>query len=125
MPPPRPVHGFTLIEVLVALAIFAVALAASVRAASVSTDGTFEVRERLLATWTAQNHLALVYARAEFPEPGSRKETVEQGGVPFVVEQVVSAMPNPDVRRIEVRVSTERRGDYMLSRLVGHVFRPR
>ena len=54
----RRTPGFTLIEVLVALAILAVALAAAVRASSTAADGALELKERLLATWIAQDRLA-------------------------------------------------------------------
>jgi general secretion pathway protein I len=59
--------GFTLIEILVAVAILAVALAATTRAASIATDGAMETRERLLATWAAENRLAELRARKVFP----------------------------------------------------------
>ena len=59
--------GFTLIEILVAVAILAVALAATTRAASIATDGTLETRHRLLATWAAQNRVAEIRARRLFP----------------------------------------------------------
>lgn len=117
------VCGFTLIEVLVALAIFAVALAASVRAASISTDGALEVRERLLATWVAQNHLAELAAVGAFPEVGGRSGEAEQGGIRFKWEEVVSGTPNQSFRRVEVKVSSIRKPDYIVSRLVGHVRR--
>ena len=75
--------GFTLIEVLVALTIFAVALAALVRAASISTDGAIDIRERLMATWVAQNHLAELVALGAFPEVGSRTGEATQANVQF------------------------------------------
>ncbi len=115
--------GFTLIEVLVALAIFAVALAASVRAASISTDGALEVRERMLATWVAQNHLAELSAVGAFPEVGGRGGEAEQGGIRFKWEETVSGTPNQSFRRVEIRVSTSRKPDYIVARLVGHARR--
>ena len=48
-------RGFTLVEVLVALAILAVALAAASRASAMMADSSSELRERLLAGWVAQN----------------------------------------------------------------------
>lgn len=119
----RHVRGFTLIEVLVALAIFAVALAASVRAASISTDGALEVRERMLATWVAQNHLAELAAVSAFPEVGGRNGEAEQGGIRFRWDETVSGTPNRSFRRVEVRVSATRKPDYIVARLVGHVRR--
>lgn len=124
IPHPRRTRGFTLIEVLVALAIFAVALAALVRATSISTDGAIDVRERMLATWVAQNHLAELAAIGAFPEPGTRTGEAEQAAVRFRWEELVSGTPDPAFRRIEVRVSTEQRPTYVVARLVGHAHRP-
>lgn len=51
-------RGFTMIEVLVALAIIAVALAASIRAVGSMANGTSDLHRRLLAGWSADNALA-------------------------------------------------------------------
>lgn len=106
-----------------ALAIFAVALAASVRASSISTDGALEVRERMLATWVAQNHLAELAALGAFPEVGARGGEAEQGGIRFKWEETISGTPNQNFRRVEVRVSATRKPDYIVARLIGHVRR--
>src|SRR5579864_2956359 len=50
--------GFTLVEVLVALAIIAIALLAALRAAGQSTANASELRARLLGSWVAENLLA-------------------------------------------------------------------
>jgi len=72
--------GFTLIEVLIALAILAIALTAAVRAASVATDSANETKLRTLATWIAQNRIALVSTSAVFPAVGEStgRETISQ-----------------------------------------------
>jgi len=64
-----PERGFTLIEVLVALAIFAVALTAALRTCSIATDAALDFRERLLAGWVAENRLA-AYRVGLAPELG-------------------------------------------------------
>lgn len=117
-------RAFTLIEVLVALTIFAVALAALVRAASISTDGAIDIRERMLATWVAQNHLAELVAVGAFPEAGNRTGEAEQANIRFRWEELVSATPDRAFRRVEMRISTERRPNYIVARLIGHVHRP-
>ena len=50
--------GFTLIEVLVALAIVAVALSAGMRALAQGADGASSLKARTLALWVAENRLA-------------------------------------------------------------------
>ncbi len=51
-------HGFTLIEILVALAIVVVALAALQRSFAQVIDSTYTLRDRNIALWVAQNKLA-------------------------------------------------------------------
>ena len=117
------VHGFTLIEVLVALAILAVALAAAVRSVSLATESTIELRERLLGTGAAQNRIAEYAARPLWPDIGTREGTAEQAGVRFIWRENVSGTPNPRFRRVEVRVFPVRAPDHALATLVGFAVR--
>jgi general secretion pathway protein I len=113
--------GFTLIEILVAVAILAVALAATTRAASLATDGTFETRHRLLATWAAQNRVAELRARRIFPAVASTRLDTQQGGLALVVEETVSDTPNPTIRRVDLAVADARDPNRVLSRLTAYV----
>src|SRR5262245_13630598 len=101
----RAMKGFTLIEILVAVAILAVALAATTRAASVATDGALETRQRLLATWAAQNRVAEMRARRLFPAVATTRLTTEQGGLALVIDETVAETPNPVIRKVELAVA--------------------
>jgi general secretion pathway protein I len=115
--------GFTLIEILIAVAILAVALAATTRAASVATDGALETRQRVLATWAAENRVAELRARAIWPSTATTRFTTEQGGMSLVVEEIVSDTPNPAIRRIDLAVSDSRSPERVLTRLAAYVGR--
>ena len=112
--------GFTLIEVLVAVAILAVALAATTRAASVATDGALETRQRLLATWAAENRIAEIRARRIFPIVASTRYSATQGGLELVIDEVVSETPNPVIRRVDLAVADARDSGRILSRLTAY-----
>jgi general secretion pathway protein I len=124
-PAARPRAGFTLIEVLIALAILALALAAAVRASGIATDGAIETRERLLALWVAQNHIAAYSAGQPFPAIGERSGEEFQYDTTFTWRETVSGTPNPYFRRVEVKVYGPRRPDYALAQLVSHVANPK
>jgi general secretion pathway protein I len=113
--------GFTLIEILVAVAILAVALAATTRAASLATDGSLETRQRLLATWAAQNRIAELRARHIFPAPTNTRVSTEQGGLALVIDETVSDTRNPTIRRVDLAVGDARSPDRILTRLTAYV----
>ncbi len=96
----RPPRGFTLIEVLVALAILAVALAAASRASLMMADSSSALRERLLAGWVAQNRLAELQARRAWPDPGTREGETEQAGLKLVWRETASPTQNRAFRRV-------------------------
>ena len=122
---PRAARGFTLIEVLVALGILAVALAATVRASSMATDGALESREHLLALWVAQNRIAGYSAGLPFPDVGERAGEDIQAGLVFTWHETIEATPNPWFRSVLVRVSGPRSADYSLATIKTYVVRPR
>lgn len=112
-------RGFTLIEVLVALAILTVALTAALRASSAATDTASAFRERLLAGWVAENRLA-EYSVGVLPELGERSGTAKLGGLTFTWSERVSATNNPLFRRVDVRVFTPEAPDHALAQRVAY-----
>jgi general secretion pathway protein I len=112
-------RGFTLIEILVALAIFAVALTAALRTSSVATDTAHDFRQRLLAGWVAENRIA-GYGAGFWPALGDRSGVVEQGGLTFGWRERVSQTDNPRLRRIDVRIFAPDAPEHVLARLVGY-----
>jgi len=96
--------GFTLLEVLVALVIIGVALAAAMRGAMSLTSAADGTRMKLLATLTAENRLLELRLARQRLDIGQSTADCEQGGVTFTCEQVIKSTPNPFFRRIELRV---------------------
>lgn len=111
--------GFTLVEVLVALTIVAVALAAGFRSVAQSAETATALKARTLALWVAQNRLAA--AQIETPAVGEAAGNEAQAGALFAWRQTVSGTPNPAFRRVEIVVADAARSDYVLARLVGYV----
>ena len=97
-------RGFTLLEVLIALVIIGVALAASMRGAMSLTTSAEYTREKMLAVMTAENRLLEMRLARERLEQGEATLPCEQGGMTFQCVQAVKPTPNPFFRRVEVRV---------------------
>jgi general secretion pathway protein I len=115
-------RGFTLVEVLVALALLAVALAAGMRALAQTADGAGTLKARTLALWVAQNRLAAAQVEG-VAVAGARGEAV-QAGARFAWEARTSATPNPAFRRLDISVASADQPGYVLARLTGYVALP-
>jgi general secretion pathway protein I len=111
--------GFTLVEVLVALAILAVALAAGFRSIAQSAEGATALKARTLALWVAQNRLALAQVEVPTPPPGERSGRCEAGYALW--RESIGGTPNPAFRKIEITVAAASAPDYVLARLVGYL----
>ncbi len=116
----RRARGFTLVEVLVALAILAVALAAGMRAVAQSADGATLLKHRTLALWVAQNRLAAAQLAAPWPALGSRERRAPSR--PARVRLARRRYRARPIRRFARSRSPSRippQPDYALARLVG------
>lgn len=97
-------RGFTLLEVLVALVIIGVALAAALRGAMSLTTTAGYTREKLLAIMTAENRLLEMRLGRERLEQGQTTVPCEQGNIKFICTLAIKPTPNPFFRRVEVQV---------------------
>ncbi|MBN3722917.1 type II secretion system minor pseudopilin GspI [Burkholderia sp. Ac-20379] len=98
-------RGFTMIEVLIALAIIAIALAASIRAVGTLASNSGALNDRLLASWSADNVLGQLRLAHAWPEVGEQTFDCSQGNLELSCTQRVKTTPNPVFRRVEVSVS--------------------
>lgn len=116
---PRRTRGFTLIEVLVALAIVAIALTAGVQATSALTRNASRQSSVLLAHLCAENELVKVRLASTMPAIGDSNVACEQGGRSFAVNVSVLPTPNPSFRRVDAQVFDEQVPVLRLSTVVG------
>jgi general secretion pathway protein I len=99
--------GFTLIEVLVALAIIAISVGAAMRASSAAVAGSGDVRDRMMARWVGRNELARLQTSQSLPAPGKLAGETTQGNVGFSWEALVESTPNPNFRKVQIAVKRQ------------------
>lgn len=98
-------RGFTLLEVMVALAIVAIALGAGLRAAGALTDNAARLTDVTAAQWCADNQLTLLRLAQTFPGVGESDFACEQLGRPYKGHLVTRPTPNPSFNRVDASVS--------------------
>jgi general secretion pathway protein I len=112
-------RGFTLVEVLVALGIVAIALAAGLRATSALTNNALRQSSVLLAHICAENELVKVRLARQMPGVGETSATCEQAGRSFDVRMSVLPTPNPSFQRVDAQVFDDGAPVLRLSTVVG------
>ena len=98
-------RGFTWVEVLVALAITAIALVAGLKATAALTDNADRQGRVLLAEICAENQLIALRLARSLPGVGDSTSTCTQAGLSLQVLQSVQPTPNPNFRRVDAVVS--------------------
>jgi len=114
-------NGFTLIEVLIALAVLAIALAAAMKATTASVSTAETLRMRTLAGWVAQNRLNDMTARGDFPSIGRMEGKAQEAGHDFVWHIDTGPSPNLSFRRVVITVYDPSDTQYALSTLVSYL----
>lgn len=102
--------GFTLLEVLVAMTILAVALAALVKGGSDHSRNTLYLQERTLAHWAGQNLLTEYEAGMRPVAEGNRSGDTQMGPFRYGYRVEISnytpqsPIPLPSVKRVDIRL---------------------
>ena len=100
-------RGFTLIEVLVGVAIVAVTLGAGIKAAGALTNNAQRLADVTAAQWCADNQLTGLKLTEQFPSTGDGEFNCEQIGRMYRGKLSVRPTPNPNFRRADRQVFNE------------------
>ena len=101
--------GFTLIEMLVALAVFSIAALALLRLDGFAIATTADLDSRMIAQIVVQNEAALIATDPGSIVRGATSHGVTNGGRLFGVRRTVTPTDDPRLVRIDV-IAVERRG---------------
>ncbi|MGD8484477.1 MAG: type II secretion system minor pseudopilin GspI [Thioalkalispiraceae bacterium] len=99
--------GFTLLEVLVALAVLAIGMAALIKVTASNTSNTAYLKEKTFAHWVAVNKANELRVAKSWPDVGVSNGTVFMGKHEWRWKLKVSNTPDKNVRRLEIEVGRE------------------
>ena len=117
--PRKRVAGFTLVEVLVALGIVAVALTAGLKATASLAFNAQRQSDAFLAQLCAENALVRVRLSRQMPSAGDTPSTCAQAGQNLQVVASVRPTPNPNFLRVEAKVFREETPLLQITTVVG------
>lgn len=116
-------EGFTLIEVLVALAIIAVAMSAAVRVAGLMTQSNGLLRDRSIALIAAQSRMAELRLEGRLPNEMKAVEC-DQGRLLLRCEQMIASAENGRLLKVGIQVFDRNQDAPPLARLETLLSRP-
>jgi general secretion pathway protein I len=112
-------QGFTLVEVLVALGIVAIALTAGLQATAALTHNAQRQSDLLLAQLCAENEFIKIRLSQQMPGVGDTRVACEQAGETLGVALAVRPTPNPNFLRVDAQVFKAETPVLRLSTVVG------
>lgn len=112
-------RGLTLVEVMVALAVVAIALTGASQALRTLLHSAARQEQVQLAQLCAENQLVNTRLNAMFPAVGKSSAECVQAGQRFSVVLHVSATANPSFRRVQAQVLQNQASVLSLVTVVG------
>ncbi len=121
----RTLKGFTLLEVMVALAVLAISLGALSKGVSSYLGNATYLQERTLATWVAENRITELQLQNAWPKPDTTKGSSMLADREWYWVQEVSVLKNlPDNRQVRIQVFTDSEAEHPVATLIAVVGRP-
>jgi general secretion pathway protein I len=116
--------GFTLLELLVAMAIFATAGMAIMQASSAHIRSLSQLDDLTIASYIANNQLQLALLETEWPGKESSQGEVEMANRHWLWQQRISKLTDDDLRLVQISVSLAQSPEQMLYQLQSYKGKP-
>ncbi|MFT6732627.1 MAG: general secretion pathway protein I [Polaribacter sp.] len=122
----RKLGGFTLLEILIALAIFGYAAVGLISQVSNYQLAQVNASQKIIAHWVAMNQLAETRLKKEWPNTGVTRGRIEMAGtleepITWHWLQTVSKTTEKELRQVEIEVRLEEKDENATSRFVGFI----
>jgi general secretion pathway protein I len=116
--------GFTLIEVLVALAIVIIAFMAMYGSMMQVVAATTLMQEKTIATWIAFDRITEMRVMDEFPSDDESNGEIEMAGYDWVYSIKINATESDNLRQVIVKVAPASDPDNTLGIATGALVKP-
>jgi general secretion pathway protein I len=117
-------RGFTLLEVMIALAIIAITLGALISTSGSQASSAGYLKQKTLAHWVALNEITRLQAGNEWPDLGDSKDSIEMAGIEWFWTRTIKATEDKNSRQVEFKIYLDEDRDHSLASLIGYLSNP-
>ena len=117
-------RGFTLLEVMVALAVIAIGLGAVITEASRNISNATLLEAKTLGHWVATNKIVEMQVSGEWPRAGEDKGDVKMAGRDWYWTTIVIDTPDDHVKRMDVEVRTDAGSERPIVKVISYLGKP-
>jgi general secretion pathway protein I len=96
--------AFTLIEIMVALAIITITLGAIIENTTAANLNAQYLRDKTVASWIAMNEISLMRAKREWSSASSKQGEVDMAGQQWQWKMNILKTDDENIRRLNVQV---------------------
>lgn len=114
-------QGFTLIEVMLAMAIFAIAGVALVSSSNTHFTNLSHLENKMMANWVASNQLVEATLDKSWPPKNNKKGKVELAGREWFWLQKVAKTNDKNMSAVTIEVRTDQTQKSSLSSLTTYI----
>lgn len=116
--------GFTLIEVLIALAVIAIALGAILNTSGTQAYQASYLKQKTIAHWVAMNEMTKLQIEAKWPSTGEITGSTKMANHEWFWKRTVIETVNKDIRQVELRVFSDKKYNNNLTQLIIFLAQP-
>jgi general secretion pathway protein I len=116
-------HGFTLIEVMVALTIIAISLGALLSTSGTQASSAGYLKKKTLAHWVATNELTQIRITQKFPDVGDKKGSTKMANHEWHWIRTTKRTEDKDVLEVTFKVFSDEAYEENLTSLIGYATR--
>jgi general secretion pathway protein I len=120
----RSQSGFTLMEVLIALAILGIGLVAVISVAGTSTTTALKLKQKTFGHFVALNEAARLRTSVNWPDVGHQNGTADLAGETWRWTAKISKTSAPNLRRADITIALDNAPDKPISSLVAFIGKP-
>ena len=116
--------GFTLIEVMLAMAVFSIAGIAILGTADTNARNLGYLESKIIASWVASNQLVEASLDKSWPPKNNKKDKVEMAGQEWLWQQKIIKTTDNDMRAIVMEVRLDEKDPAALTSFMTYISKP-